>query len=293
MRRSLLTIIAMLALVACSSSLARPILKKNAPHYVHRYLRKASRYRRELLQKRRKELRSSTEHLHKELRIYAARQNTKLHIRRYRRQIRQHRQAIRKLTTPELWYNYYGFPMVGLNGPQFIINRLHVARPDPFKMNSIGTVESAGMVQIIDDSQALIRLNGHLFWVKGIDTSQITSSDTVDFTGLWRISGTTQYTTVLGFTKTVDVLEPFDPRQYIKTTTERLRWEAVQNTRRKVRKLRTGLSEKEVKAIMGEPRGTAKSERDGRTLSRWTYMGGITLSLRDGMLRDWQIKKNK
>lgn len=88
--------------------------------------------------------------------------------------------------------------------PDIAFGDLRVGNIGEFRSGSSGEV-----FQIIDDDEVLIRWARVLIWFRGIDATNLVDEQSVKLAGLFEITGTETYGTVLGGTKTVLVAEHF------------------------------------------------------------------------------------
>ena len=84
------------------------------------------------------------------------------------------------------------------------------------------------VTQVIDGQNMLIKSTGWArpwldFWVKGVLTKDIVDGETLTIPGVFEITGTRTYETVLGGSKTVFVLEPVDLTPYLRPKIQRQR----------------------------------------------------------------------
>lgn len=82
------------------------------------------------------------------------------------------------------------------------------------KVGSTGIIHGTLHVfQVIDGNDVLLSFGENSFcWAKGFDTSGLVDDQEFEFHRALRVTGTTQYATAAGSTRTVFVLEPFGPQ---------------------------------------------------------------------------------
>lgn len=67
-----------------------------------------------------------------------------------------------------------------------------------------GTIENGKVVQVVDDSQAIVNFRGRDVWVEGINFSKTADGDRLSLTSsIMVVSGTSRFTTVLGANRTL------------------------------------------------------------------------------------------
>jgi hypothetical protein len=64
------------------------------------------------------------------------------------------------------------------------------------------------IVQVIDAENMLARFGNRTVWIKGYSTKDVTEGEDRQFGGVMKVSGTKQYETALGVSKTVLLIEP-------------------------------------------------------------------------------------
>lgn len=76
------------------------------------------------------------------------------------------------------------------------------------------------VAQVIDKSHARVSYGGErdndtTVWISGTDTTDFADDATIKLDYVWEVTGTKTYTTVLGSSKTIFVLEPFDLKRLV------------------------------------------------------------------------------
>lgn len=96
-------------------------------------------------------------------------------------------------------------------------NRILIPRIFNFALNEIGTIDDGfEVVQVINKNQILAKINdgkiiSDFFIVSGINTTGLTDKMVFKIDACFQITTTSSYTSVLGATKTVFVIEPTKP----------------------------------------------------------------------------------
>lgn len=105
-----------------------------------------------------------------------------------------------------------------LDTPIIIMPQLDLAAVQP---SDVGELRFANVLQIIDDKNALIEDRRQTVWLSGMSTRDWVDGRRVSLEGLcFEVSGNKQYRTAAGTTKTVAVLQPFDPKPHIDAATK-------------------------------------------------------------------------
>lgn len=79
-----------------------------------------------------------------------------------------------------------------------------------------GSLGDVQIVQIVDTNNMLVRIGeDELVWLEGIDTSGLVDDHDFTLTTNLQITGTKQYNTAMGATKTVFVAQPCDHRRWV------------------------------------------------------------------------------
>lgn len=84
----------------------------------------------------------------------------------------------------------------------------------PLAVGRIGYLPDAEIFQIVDDNMALLSVGSDIVMVRKIDFSAAVDGKGGNVVPMMKVTRTTTYTTTLGGTNTVFVLEPFDIEKY-------------------------------------------------------------------------------
>ncbi|MBL4885497.1 MAG: hypothetical protein JKY95_13295 [Planctomycetaceae bacterium] len=88
--------------------------------------------------------------------------------------------------------------------------------PFSVKVGKAGYISSFTIIQIIDNHTMLVQFGSHTAIAQGWDTTNVVDDSVLIPKDAIIVTGTTNYTTVLGAKKRVYVIAPFNLRIYVK-----------------------------------------------------------------------------
>lgn len=84
-----------------------------------------------------------------------------------------------------------------------------------FTVGSVGILPTLHITQIVDDGDLIGEAGDQGFWLKGIDTKSLVDDKDYTFGQTVQVTGTKRYTTAMGSSRTVYLVEPIDLKRYL------------------------------------------------------------------------------
>lgn len=86
---------------------------------------------------------------------------------------------------------------------------LGAALPEKAKSGQLGDVSVVFVQQVVSPKEVIARWEGDLYWISGIDTSEMVDGERTKLAGVFQVGKSRTYSTAIGGSKTIRTLAPY------------------------------------------------------------------------------------